>query len=303
MLLDIFAGDAQKKLGETSKDGDVVASMSQILKPKLDELLVPKGEFMFWYAQQLERLDRIRTKIERIKDMLQSVKPLNYKGRIIISTTDDTERKVIAHHGGVRWKRLVNFLRGVEFTDWRAGDRFGEEYVCLRESNIPLHTHAVTLKGDSDSPYPETTGPAEWIQQERGGHETRIIGSGESSDQTSRSTENKVINYQISPLEYGRKDYAVIPHDNMPPYREVYIWECVEATKEERSANGEEENEEKFRILWDANGGSWGDGSTKVKTTFVSSGQNPTPPNDNPSRASWRFNKWMDRYGNPFDST
>lgn len=27
-----------------------------------------------------------------------------------------------------------------------------------------------------------------------------------------------------------------MPHDNMPPYREVYIWECVEATEDELEA-------------------------------------------------------------------
>ena len=36
------------------------------------------------------------------------------------------------------------------------------------------------------------------------------------------------IGYQLSPLEYEEKEQPTIPHDNMPPYREVYIWECVE---------------------------------------------------------------------------
>ena len=40
-------------------------------------------------------------------------------------------------------------------------------------------------------------------------------------------TRNSQMGYQISPLEYGKKDYATIPHNNMPPYREVYIWECL----------------------------------------------------------------------------
>ena len=29
-------------------------------------------------------------------------------------------------------------------------------------------------------------------------------------------------------MEYGAKDTPAYPHDNMPPYREVYIWECTE---------------------------------------------------------------------------
>ena len=44
---------------------------------------------------------------------------------------------------------------------------------------------------------------------------------------------NIKMGYQISPLEYGSKDYATIPHNNMPPYMEVYIWECLEITEYE----------------------------------------------------------------------
>ena len=63
MLLDIFAGDAFKKLSRvlgndtdddgavTTKDeGSVAVTLEQILKPKLDVELVPKGEFMYWYT-------------------------------------------------------------------------------------------------------------------------------------------------------------------------------------------------------------------------------------------------------------
>ena len=73
-----------------------------------------------------------------------SVKPLTYVGRVVMSTTDDTEQKVIAHYGGKRWMRIENFLRGVD-ADSELGKRLGEEYVCLRESNVPIHTHNETL--------------------------------------------------------------------------------------------------------------------------------------------------------------
>ena len=68
-------------------------------------------------------------------------------GKIIISTTDDVESKVIKHYGGKRWRRIVNFLRGVNGNDETLGKKFGEEYVCLRESNIPIHTHDMLKKG------------------------------------------------------------------------------------------------------------------------------------------------------------
>ena len=74
---------------------------------------------------------------------MNSVPPLNYIGRIIISHTDDTEQKVIANYGGKRWRRIENFLRGVGEKDPNniIGQKTGEEYVALRESNIPVHSH------------------------------------------------------------------------------------------------------------------------------------------------------------------
>ena len=44
------------------------------------------------------------------------------------------------------------------------------------------------------------------------------------------------LNYQVSPLECldrGENDIT-LPHDNLPPYLKVYIWECTEITDDER---------------------------------------------------------------------
>ena len=62
-----------------------------------------------------------------------------------MSATDDVESKVIANYGGKHWRRITNFLRGVDADDPDIGKKFGEEYVCLRESNVPVHTHTDTL--------------------------------------------------------------------------------------------------------------------------------------------------------------
>ena len=75
--------------------------------------------------------------------LLIEVKPISYPGRIIISTTDDIESKVIKNYGGRKWKRVVNFLRGVDLDSTELGVKFGEAYVELRESNVPNHTHEV----------------------------------------------------------------------------------------------------------------------------------------------------------------
>ena len=64
-------------------------------------------------------------------------------------------------------------------------------------------------------------------------------------------------NYQMSPLEYPnkKKDEITLPHDNLPPYMKVYIWECVELTDEEYAITGEPKNNECV-ITWLKNNGA-----------------------------------------------
>ena len=44
-----------------------------------------------------------------------------------------------------------------------------------------------------------------------------------------------------------------MPHDNMPPYREVYIWECTEITDEEEQILG---NVKTYTVTFNPMGGS-----------------------------------------------
>lgn len=60
------------------------------------------------------------------------------------------------------------------------------------------------------------------------------------------------MNYQLSPLEYESRNDITIPHDNMPPYVEVYIWECMEATREEQMESGEPPNTY-YKVTFDYN--------------------------------------------------
>ena len=248
-LLDIFAAHADRRLSLTLPDSGTLVPMAQVLKKKLDQELVLKGEVSSWYFLALDRLERINAKIQRVRDMLKSIGPLTYVGRVVMSTTDDVESKVIAHYGGKHWRRMVNFLRGVGRNgDGTAtaelGKKFGEEYVCLRESNMPLHTHAVAHSGQIEDPH-SPAGPenkqAFWLRKDMGGDQTGLVNTQpDSMDSTlvGKDTVGKQqVGFQTSPLEY-EKTGITVPHDNMPPYREVYIWQCVEVTDEERDALG-----------------------------------------------------------------
>lgn len=63
----------------------------EILKSYLDDELVLKSEMATWFYEKIKQIDRIGQKIELIIKLSVSAKPKTYSGRIIISTTDDTE--------------------------------------------------------------------------------------------------------------------------------------------------------------------------------------------------------------------
>lgn len=108
--------------------------------------------------------------------------PRTYTGRVIISATDDTEQKVIQHYGGKAWRRMTNFLRGVEAGDPELGRKLGEAYVELRQSNVPLHTHDVK-KEEGQEDY--------WVVRDRGGRDTTLINQNRDPDlETACQTRN-----------------------------------------------------------------------------------------------------------------
>ena len=231
MLLDIFADRTNKDL--STKAG----SMQGLLTNHLDNLLMSMSKFMQWYNEKNKQLDAIEQKMAIAQQLFSSVPPLNYVGRIIVSCTDDTEQKVVANYGGKRWRRIENFLRGVDMNNPNniPGQKLGEEYVELRESNIPIHAHSQTVNTN-------TTHNQEWIAKNKGGG-AKIVNSPMSGagGQLSVEVDNVERNYQISPLEYNnRKENEItLPHDNLPPYLKVYIWECTELTDEEKLITGE----------------------------------------------------------------
>lgn len=75
----------------------------------------------------------------------------------------------------------MNFPRGVSLEDQfrygvprkeLIGSRFGEEWVCLRESCIPNHTHNVTRSVSEDQ---DVISSNDRMEYGRGGSETKIV--------------------------------------------------------------------------------------------------------------------------------
>ena len=228
MLLDIFSTHTNDEL--STPDG----TMKELLEKHLDRLLMPVSEFMQWYMEKSKKLDEIEQKLEVARELVVSVPPLNYVGRIIVSYTDATEQEVIANYGGKSWRRIENFLRGVRENDVDniPGKKFGEDYVALRESNIPIHAHSETIDNV------EQTKVQEWSAKEKSGSSTQLVNTPQEDEGNVESigVKNTELEYQVGALEYkvkGENDIT-LPHDNLPPYLKVYIWECTEITEDER---------------------------------------------------------------------
>lgn len=62
----------------------------------------------------------------------------------------------------------MNFVRGVSSAD-EVGKKVGEEFVCLRESNVPVHTHVM------NSDFNPVQDSESSVRLNSGSNDTRIV--------------------------------------------------------------------------------------------------------------------------------
>ena len=75
----------------------------------------------------------------------------------------------IQHHSPGAWNE--SHVKEHDITIDIPGKKLGEEYVELRESNMPVHTHSEKLPAEQD---PETKSQ-EWATKERSGKTTQPV--------------------------------------------------------------------------------------------------------------------------------
>ncbi len=149
----------------------------------------------------------IPTVQEQFQDVLKEVSELKqlvnqrcHRGMIIHSTTLSTEADVIAAYGGEHWIQHKGYFlygdnAGVSANNAVADG--GEANHTLTVEEMPSHTHKVRYTGGN-------------ANGNNGGM------PGTSVDATPGYNDLIIAN------EGGGQ-----PHNNMPPYKKVYIWECV----------------------------------------------------------------------------
>lgn len=133
------------------------------------------------------------------KKINQSLKLLqSHVGMIIQSTTLDTEAKVIAIYGGTKWTKIEGrFLLGAS-SSYKINTSGGEATHKLTVNEMPSHTHSgKQLLLIADPTYAQLKQPVVSGTSAIGGYTT----------------------------DFNNNTGGNVAHNNMPPYKVVYIWE------------------------------------------------------------------------------
>ena len=143
---------------------------------------------------------------------------VSHVGQIIFSTTLDTMEKVVAVYGGTTWSKIEGrFLVGAS-SSYANGSTGGEATHTLTIDEMPSHSHTV---GGFDGILNWSN--AAFDYQNNGLHFNSLNGERHyPNDWNGASEYGRVATHiAISPLSTG----GSAAHNNMPPYRAVYIWE------------------------------------------------------------------------------
>ena len=127
-----------------------------------------------------------------------ALRQMSYVGMIIHSTTFDTEAKVKAFYGGTKWVKIEGrFLLG-QSSSYAINSKGGEATHTLTVAELPSHKHSLGI------PVMQVAGDYGCVQAQ-----------GSISNSTASNSKMTETNNTGSGTA----------HNNMPPYKTVYIWE------------------------------------------------------------------------------
>lgn len=131
---------------------------------------------------------------------------LSHVGMIIHTTTLDTMEKVIAIYGGTAWEKIEGMFLLGQSADYEINTTGGEAEHTLTVDEMPSHTHIQNAHSHTYSTF-NKDGSA---SSSSGAGKTAVTKNTSSVTATNQNTGGSQ------------------PHNNMPPYKVVYIWERTE---------------------------------------------------------------------------
>ena len=190
-----------------------------------------------------DTIDRLNTGLSELNLKMESVR--SHVGMIIQSTTLDTEAKVIAIYGGTSWTKIEGrFLLGTS-PSYAVNATGGEATHKLTTPEMPSHSHGLNnhthiipaLSGTTNTAGSHTHNSKDyWVANSGKGAAGYCGGSGTSAvlgdlndimyasgshSHTVTTKSNTTSGNSGSTATTG----SGTAHNNMPPYKAVYIWE------------------------------------------------------------------------------
>ena len=149
--------------------------------------------------------DRVASEFNSLNIKMDLVR--SHVGMIVQSTTLNTEAKVIAIYGGTSWTKIEGrFLLGTS-SSYAVNATGGEATHKLTTPEMPSHNHAFTSGGHAMCIYTN----ADPANQHSWGYV-----AGQNTGWYINANKN------VADITYNGGNAA---HNNMPPYKAVYIWE------------------------------------------------------------------------------
>lgn len=148
----------------------------------------------------------------------KAVNELNSKfshiGMIIHSTTLDTQEKVKAIYGGITWVKIEGMFLLGQSSSYTINSTGGESKVKLSLSETPKQPQTVHIDGLGTLVLDGSADTTGWNKSYSYGDNLKVRLLGNAV---------KGVTSNIALTTVGDND--VISHNNMPPYKVVYIWE------------------------------------------------------------------------------